>query len=174
MKKTALLYWAPGGNVEKAAHSIVAQFEQGTIEMKDVAGFDLKRLNEFDQFIFGCATIGAEIWLDAKADNKWNEFFVKTEQLSFAGKKFALYGLGDQVKYPDYFVDSLGYLKTEIEKRGGMIVGEWPTAGYSFTDSEGAEKGMFYGLALDEDHQPELSHERIVKWVALVKQAFSK
>lgn len=172
MKKTALLYWAPGGNVEKAAREIFGYFDPGSVEMSTVAEFDTSRLNEFDQFIFGCATIGAEVWLDVRADNKWNEFFVKTEKSSFAGKKFAIFGLGDQVKYPEHYVDSLGYMKEEIEKRGGLIVGKWPTEGYTFYDSEGASEGMFYGLALDEDQQSELSSERIKKWVLLLRKEF--
>jgi flavodoxin I len=173
MKKTALLYWAPGGNVEKAAKEIYGYFDSGSVEMDTVAGFDVGRLDEFDQFIFGCATIGAEIWLDVRADNKWNEFFVKTENTSFAGKKFAIFGLGDQVRYPDHYVDSLGYMKEEIEKRGGLIVGKWPTKGYTFSDSEGVSEGMFYGLALDEDQQAELSSERIKQWVVLLRKEFS-
>jgi flavodoxin I len=172
MKKTALLYWAPGGNVEKAARTIFDTLNSDQVEISTVAGFDPGRIGEYDQFIFGCATIGAEVWLDARADNKWNEFFVKTEGMSFAGKKFALFGLGDQVKYSENFVDSLGYLKSEIEGRGGIIVGRWPVAGYKFFDSEGASGGYFFGLALDEDYQADLTPGRISRWVEQIKSEF--
>lgn len=172
MKKTALLYWAPGGNVEKAAREIFDKLNSDQVDMFTVAGFDTARISDYDQFIFGCATIGAEVWMDARADNKWNEFFVKTEGVSFAGKKFALFGLGDQVKYTENFVDSLGYLKEEIERRGGVIVGRWPVTGYKFYDSEGVSGGYFFGLALDEDQQADLTPERITRWVAQIKSEF--
>jgi len=165
MKKTILLYWAPGGNVEKAAVAIHQQLGKDKVEMLDVASFDTSNIDNYANFIFGIATIGAEVWRDAKGDNKWNEFFVKTEKLSFAGKTFAFFGLGDQVLYPDHFVDALGYLKEEVEKRDGKIVGMWPTEGYTFTDSEGADDGQFFGLAIDEDQQDDMTPARIEAWV---------
>ncbi len=170
MKKIVLLYWAPGGNVEKAANEIKKEFGEQQVYMAHLAEFDSKMINDFDAFIFGCATIGAEVWQDATANNKWNEFFVKTEKISFKGKQFALFGLGDQVLYPDNFVDSLGILKSEIEKRGGDLLGQWPIEGYTFTGSEGAADGMFFGLALDEDQQANLSPGRIAKWVSQLKK----
>lgn len=170
MKKTILLYWAPGGNVEKAARHIQEQIGADKLDMLDVASFNTSRIGEFDNFIFGIATIGAEIWRDAKGDNKWNEFFVKNELISFEGKTFAFFGLGDQVLYPDHFVDALGYLKREVEKRNGKIVGSWPTKGYTFTDSEGAEEGMFFGLALDEDQQDDMTPQRIQAWTEQISK----
>jgi len=50
------------------------------------------------------------------------------------------------------------------------LIGQWPVEGYSFNDSDGAENGMFYGLALDEDSQPELTDERIKKWTDGLKE----
>ncbi len=172
MNKIALLYWAPGGNVEKAANEIYDQFEADQVFMAHLAGFDTQMIDEFDKFIFGCATIGAEVWQDARANNMWNEFFLKTEDGAFAGKQFALFGLGDQVLYPDNFVDSLGFLKREIEKRGGKLVGLWPTEGYTFIGSEGTAYGKFFGLALDEDQQADMSPRRIADWVVQVKKEF--
>jgi flavodoxin I len=172
MKKTLLLFWAPGGNVENAARQIYRQFGPAGIEISDVASFDVQRLAEFDQFIFGGATVGAEVWTDAKQGNKWNEFFVKCASVSFEGKKVALFGLGDQVLYPDHFVDSLATLKDQVEKKGAKLVGKWPTSGYEFTDSESVEGDFFFGLALDEDQQPELTAGRIEKWVDQLKAEF--
>lgn len=172
MKKTVLLYWAPGGNVENAAREIYRQFGINELEIADIAAFDVNRLNDYDNFIFGIATIGAEVWTDAKRSNKWNEFFVRAEKISFAGKKVALFGLGDQVLYPDHFVNSLGFLKVFVDKKGAKLVGKWPVAGYEFTDSEGVENDMFFGLALDEDQQPELSPSRIEAWVKQIKNEF--
>jgi flavodoxin I len=172
MKKTVLLYWAPGGNVENAAREIYRQFGVNELEIADIAGFDVNRLPEFDHFILGSATIGADVWTDAKRSNKWNEFFVRAEKISFSGKKVALFGLGDQVLYPDHFVDSLGYLKEFVDKKGATLVGKWPVEGYDFTDSEGEKDNMFFGLALDEDQQPELTPSRVEAWVKQIKKEF--
>jgi flavodoxin I len=172
MKKTVLLYWAPGGNVEIAARQIYREFGTNELEIADVASFDVNRLNDFENFIFGGATIGADVWTDAKRSNRWNEFFVRAEKISIAGKKVALFGLGDQVLYPDHFVDTLGYLKEFVDKKGAQLVGKWPVDGYEFTDSEGVIDGMFVGLALDEDQQPELTPSRVEAWVKQIKAEF--
>lgn len=168
MSKTILLYWATGGNVEKAAKEIYAELGADKLEMADLASFDYQRFDEFDNFIFGIATVGAEIWRDTQGDNYWNDFFVELENKSFEGKKFAFYGLGNQVLYPEHYVDALGYLKNEVDKRNGTIVGFWPTEGYSYTDSEGEADGKFFGLALDEDFQKDLTPERIKQWTAQI------
>ena len=50
---------------------------------------------------------------------------------------------------------------------GGEIVGYTSTAGHDFNYSQGIDEGtdMFYGLPLDEDNQPHLTHERLEQWV---------
>ena len=83
----------------------------------------------------------------------------------------ALFGLGDQVLYPDHFVDDMGILKEEADKVHSNVIGRWPTTGYEFTNSDGAEDDMFYGLALDEDNQSELTDELIKQWTDLLKDA---
>ncbi|STT85120.1 flavodoxin 1 [Klebsiella pneumoniae] len=60
---------------------------------------------------------------------------------------------------------------TFIEPRGATIVGHWPTAGYHFEASKGlADDDHFVGLAIDEDRQPELTNERVEKWVKQVAE----
>ncbi len=170
MKKTLLLYWAPGGNVELAAKAICEEIGTEKVEMCDVASFDVTRLDDFENFIIGSATVGAEDWRDTRDDNKWNEFFVKTSGFDLSAKKVAAFGLGNQILYPEHFVDSLGYMKEEVEKRNGKLYGLWPSAGYKFTDSEGAADGYFFGLALDHDTQPELTPVRVKAWIEMLSK----
>ena len=94
------------------------------------------------------------------------------KNVDLKGKFVAFFGLGDQVLYPDHFVDALGIFKEEMEQTDATIIGEWPIEGYRFTDSDGYDNNMFFGLALDEDRQAELSLERAQKWTTgLKKQA---
>lgn len=168
MKNTLLLYWAPGGSVEFAAKAISEVIGSEKVELSDVASFDITRLDEFENVIIGSATVGAENWRDTRDNNKWNEFFVKAAAIDLSGKKVAAFGLGNQILYPEHFVDSLGYMKTEVEKRNGRLLGAWPDKGYDYTDSEGVANGYFFGLALDQDQQPELTDSRIREWVKLL------
>ncbi len=93
------------------------------------------------------------------------EFFEKTRGYDFSKMKVASFALGNQIFYPDHFVDSLGIIRQEIEQRGGKLTGAWPVKGYDFTDSIGYDGDFFFGLALDEDTQPELTQPRISTWV---------
>jgi flavodoxin len=89
------------------------------------------------------------------------------EAAELGGKKIALYGLGDQFGYGDFFIDAVGWLHEIIEPMQADIKGYWPVVGYDFTDSRAFSpcKTYFYGLAIDEDQQFEQSDERINAWV---------
>jgi flavodoxin I len=171
MKKIILLYWGQGGNVEKAAQKVYSMFDQEMIDMADVVSFDMETIDSYQLLIFGGSTIGAENWMDAKADNEWNRFFRKLEKHDPLNFKVAFFGLGDQVLYPDHFVDGLGVFQEEMEELNIPVIGQWPVQGYNFTDSDGMRDGHFYGLALDLDNEPELSDKRIKSWTDLIKNS---
>ena len=99
------------------------------------------------------------------------DFFPTLEEIDFNGKLVALFGCGDQEDYAEYFCDALGTIRDIIEPRGATIVGHWPTAGYHFEASKGlADDDHFVGLAIDEDRQPELTAERVEKWVKQISE----
>lgn len=164
MKKVLLLFWGKGGNVERAAEKVNAMFSPGEIDMFDLVSFDVSTINDYHLIILGGSTIGAEIWTDVKDDNEWSRFFRAVEKHDLTGKYAAFFGLGDQVLYPDHYVDALGIFKEEMKKTKVKHIGKWPTEGYRFTDSDGYDGNMFFGLALDEDRQKELTQERAKKW----------
>ena len=84
----------------------------------------------------------------------------------------ALFGLGDQVGYPEWFLDGLGYLYRQIIVQGADVCGAWPIEGYEFESSEALlDDGQhFAGLALDEENQAELSEARILRWCVALKR----
>lgn len=170
-KKVALIYWGTGGNVERAAKKVAGIFSPDEINLVDLKSFDVNSINDYRLIILGAATVGAEIWMDVKDDNEWSRFFEAVKEVDLTGKFVAFFGLGDQVLYPDHYVDALGIFKEEMTKTNATIIGEWPTEGYRFTDSDGYDGDMFFGLALDEDSQEELTVERAEKWVAGLKKS---
>ncbi|BAO00731.1 flavodoxin [Candidatus Pantoea carbekii] len=92
-------------------------------------------------------------------------FFPTLRKIDFNGKKIALFGCGDQEDYAEYFCDAMGIIH-DIIKPSATLIGKWPTKGYYFESSKGlADKKHFFGLAIDEDRQPELTDARIEKWV---------
>ena len=170
MKKVVLLFWGTGGNVERAARKIHKMFDPSIIDIHDVARFDTSKIGSYDLIILDGATVGAEVWTDVKEHNEWNRCFRAIEKEDLSGRYCAFFGLGDQVLYPDHFVDALGIFKQEMSQTKARIIGEWPTEGYRFTDSDGYDGKMFFGLALDEDRQEELTESRARKWTDQLKK----
>jgi flavodoxin I len=171
MKKIALIYWPKKGSTETAAQMIHSRFEKEVIDIFTITEINTADFAMYDAFIIGGSTTGADNW-DSAHKTRWSDFFAKLEKAEISGKPFALYGLGNQVLYPNHFVDGMAFLKEKFENRGAVLKGRWPADGYDFEESESVENGMFYGLALDFDTQDELSASRIDRWVAQIKREF--
>lgn len=80
------------------------------------------------------------------------------------GKKVAFFGCGDQLGYPENFVDGMGIVWEMMQLRGADLVGKTSTEGYEFTRSKAARGGEFCGLAIDQDNQSDLTEARIKAW----------
>ncbi len=170
MNNTLLVYWPEEGNVETIALKIKNKFPGNDFIKKSLAEITLGDMKAFDNWIVGGSTVGSHVWEHADDSNKWHEFFKLLDEVDMSAKVVAFYGLGDQVLYPNHFVNGLGIFQEEFSKRNVRIVGQWPTEGYNFTDSEGMKNDMFFGLALDEDNEDDLSDERIEKWLEIINK----
>jgi len=171
MKKTALIYWPKKGNVESTAAKIAAYFDNNTIDVFTISEIEPEKLSDYDFLIIGGSTIGADNWEDTHT-SRWYRFFEDLKSINLQGKTAAIYGLGDQVLYPEHFVDGMAVIRDEFIAAGAKIIGKWPTEGYEHTDSKSVDGEFFIGLALDDDQQHDLSNERIHKWVAGLKAEF--
>jgi flavodoxin I len=95
----------------------------------------------------------------------WLEFLPELEGVDFSGKRIALYGLGDQEEYPDYFLDGMGILYEFFSAAGATMIGDCTTEGYQFNHSRAVIDGRFIGLALDQHLQHLLTDQRIDSWL---------
>jgi len=170
MKKIGIIYWPKNGNAEATAKKIYAHFNESGADLMDITAVKAENLNKYDLIIIGGSTVGAEIWEEAKPNNRWNVFFKSLDKINLEGKKVALFGLGDQVLYPENFVDGLSVIYDEMKKRRAKLIGAWSMEGYSFTDSTAIVDLQFVGLAIDEDNESELTDIRINKWLAQLKK----
>lgn len=128
-------------------------------------------LLKYDALILGTPTYG-EGTVPGTAtgvrDGSWQEFFPKLEKLNLSGKRIALYGLGNQDKYPERFADGLFELYSRLKACGAEIVGNWSTESYTFLQSRAVIDGKFVGLVLDQNNQALLSEERLATWLSMV------
>lgn len=124
-----------------------------------------------DAFILGLPTLGeGELpGLNTGLDQpSWSDFLPRLRSGCMRDKVVAIFGLGDQEKYPEHFVDGIGLLHDELTDLGARCVGRWPTAGYTFTGSISVEDDAFLGLAIDQHAQAGLTDERVARWLAQV------
>jgi flavodoxin I len=66
----------------------------------------------------------------------------------------------------------VGVLARLVIKNGGQLIGKVTPDGYTFQDSEALEGGLFLGLPIDEDFEPELTDDRLNCWAEQLKKEF--
>jgi len=126
----------------------------------------------YDALILGSSTLGEgelpglSVGLNQPS---WEEFLPQLAGADLSGKTVAIYGLGDQIKYPNEFVDAIGLIHDALSAVGARVVGRWPTAGYQFATSQSVDGDHFLGLALDQINQPALTEERLDAWLAQIR-----
>ena len=173
MKKIGLFFGYKGGNTEDIAKIIASNFGPDEIDVLDLSKVSLLKLEDYDQYIFGISTVGADNWTDANTKNVWDNFFMLIEKVEMKGKKAAIFGLGNQVLYPDHFCDHIALLKEKLDAIKVQVVGYWPNKGYDdFKFSKAMENDMFMGLALDHDNYPENTEDMVKAWTAQLKKEF--
>ncbi|MEO1515496.1 MAG: flavodoxin [Bacteroidota bacterium] len=163
--KVGLFYGSDTGNTEAITQDFAEAWKLTELEVIEACDMTVEDYSRFD-FIF----IGLSTWYDGDLQSDFENFYDDFKTIDFSGKIVAMYGLGDQYGYDEYFVDGLGILGKEIIANGGKIIGMWPIEGYEFSASKGKFNDThFYGLALDEDNQLEETEGRLQEWVQQVE-----
>lgn len=168
MKKIGLFYSFNTNKTAKNAEKIKKAFGSSVeIDSVNVEAIDEDTFLTYDNMVLGVPT-----WFDGELPNYWDEFMPAIEDLKLKGKTVALFGLGDQVGYPENFVDAIGILAIALEDRGAEVIGLTSTEGFKFERSAALRDDKFLGLALDIENQAALSPERIEAWVEQLKTEF--
>ena len=174
MSQIGLFFGPEKGSVHRVAKKIQAAMGENLVELVSVNEASAGDLAKYDKLIFGISTVGKETWDSEYSNTDWAKFFPEIAQANYAGKKMAIFGLGDHITYPGHFVNAMGRLYHEIKKVNpdAQIVAPVDPSSYEFDESEAVIGGKFVGLPLDEDFEPELTDGRVASWVAEVKTAF--
>ncbi len=166
MKKIALIYSFSSQKTARAAQNIAEclNTEVAQIDADHVTGNDFIGYNYF--------ILGVPTWFDGELPYYWDEFIPELEELDLTGKKFALFGNGDQKGYPENFLDALGILAEWIEKQKGQLVGFTSADEYDFESSKALRENKLCGLGLDFENQARLNKSRIENWVKQIIKEF--
>ena len=162
-----LIYGSDTGNTELVTEDIFKLLDN--IEVTTVADLTSEDWDH-DKFILGIPT-----WYDGELQSDWEDYFEEFKKIDFTNKTVAIFGLGDQLGYEEWFCDGVGILAETIMKNGGQLVG-WTDIDETY-DLDEKPKSMyndhcFYGLCLDEDNQDELTQERLDNWIEKISKEF--
>lgn len=172
MSKIGIFFGTDTGTTRKIAKMI--QRELGDLADKplNINRADATSFADYDILILGTPTYGdGELpGLGAECqEESWEEFMADFAEIDLTGKKVALYGLGDQVNYPEAFLDAMGEIYDTVLDAGAETFGRWPTDGYEYEASAAEDEGEFVGLALDNDNQSDLTAQRLSQWLEQIK-----
>ncbi len=172
MARIGLFFSSSTGNTRRIAKAIKKRFDDDTMaDALNVNKATPELFASYSHLILGTSTLGGGQLPGLTTDcmgGGWEEFLPKIEHLDFSGKTIALFGLGDQNKYPDEFVDAMGILYQFFTVRGARSVGAWPSDDYDFVASKALVDGDFVGLALDQENQKLLTDARVDAWLKLI------
>ncbi|MGM3162435.1 flavodoxin FldB [Dickeya undicola] len=159
--KIGLFYGTSTCYTEMAAEKIRDILGEELVELHNVKDVAPQEMEHYEMLILGIPT-----WDFGEIQEDWEAVWAQLSTLNLKGKIVALYGMGDQQGYGEWFLDALGMLHDQLKPLGVRFIGYWPTEGYDFTSPKPVtEDGKhFVGLALDDVNQYDMSDERIQQW----------
>ncbi len=170
--KIGLFYGSTTCYTEMAAEKIRGIIGEDLVDIHNVKETPLSLMADYYLLLLGIST-----WDFGEIQEDWNELWEDIATTPMKGKVVALFGLGDQEGYGEWFLDAMGLLHDELKIAGAEFVGFWPNDdSYEFEASKALteDQSQFVGLALDEDSQYELSDDRIASWVEQVLVEYSE
>ncbi len=176
MSRIGLFFASSTGNTRRIAKMIKKRFDDETMaEALNVNKATPDLVASYSFLVFGTSTLGGGQLPGLSTDcmgGGWEEFLPQLKDVDFSDKVVALFGLGDQDKYPEEFVDAMGEIYHYIVERGAKVVGTWPADEYDFISSKALVDGEFVGLVLDQENQKALTDARLETWIKQVAPAF--
>ena len=154
---------------EKIRDVIDGILGNGSVRLHNIALDPIETMTDFSYLILGIPT-----WDYGELQEDWESHWESLDDLDLTQTQVAIYGLGDQIGYPEWFQDALGYLWAKVVNQGARSVGAWPNQGYSFEQSRAlTEDGRYFvGLPLDDENQLDLSEDYINRWCHQILREF--
>ncbi|MDF3124044.1 flavodoxin FldB [Rheinheimera sp. 1928-s] len=133
-----------------------------SVTLHNIKDQPLALMADYDLLILGIST-----WDFGELQEDWEAHWDDIAEVDLSGKIVAIYGMGDQLGYAEWFQDAVGMLHQAIAPQDCSRIGFWPTEGYDFIASKAvtADNEWFYGLALDEENQYDLTDQRLDQWL---------
>lgn len=160
--KIGLFYGSTTCYTEMVAEKIQALIGSELVDLHNIKQQPLSLMVQYDILILGLST-----WDFGEIQEDWEAHWPEISSVDLSGKIVAIYGMGDQIGYAEWFQDAVGMLHEAIAPQLPKRIGFWPNSGYEFIASKAlnADGSLFYGLALDDENQYEQTDERLNLWI---------
>lgn len=172
MKQIGIFFATDTGRTRLIAKQIGKALGETAAAPVNIGRATLADFLAYDAWILGSPTLGdGELpgLATGLSQPGWQEFLPLLAGVDLSGKVAAIYGLGDQTKYPKAFGNAIRLIHDALCAAGARVVGRWPSAGYDFTASKAVDGEHFLGLALDQINQPALTPQRLDGWLAQIR-----
>jgi flavodoxin I len=170
--KLGIFFGTSTGATENVADLLAAEFgddAEGPFEIDELQGSIAKKFSEYDALIVGTPTwnTGAD---SERSGTGWDEvYYGEMQDLQIAGKKVAVFGLGDQISYGENYADASGELHDVFQDLGCSMIGYTSQEGYEHEASKAIRGDKFCGLLCDEVNQDDLTEERVQNWASQLR-----
>ena len=169
MKRIGLFFGTDTGSTRLVAKMIARKLGDNLCSKPQ----NVNRIKVEDMLIYDALILGTPSYGDGQlpgksskvANGSWEEFLTQLHENDFRGKTVALYGLGDQEKYSDRFVNGMYELYRILGNYGATFTGKWNCSGYQFDHSKAVIDNQFLGLVLDQSNQRLLTESRLDAWL---------
>jgi len=167
--KIGLYYGSSTCYTEMASEKIAQALAPLEVAIHNIADDDITQCTQYDLILMGIPT-----WDYGELQEDWEACWDTLDTIDFTQKTVALFGLGDQIGYPEWFLDAMGYLHNKLLLKGANLIGYFPKTGFEFEQSKAltSDEQYFVGLALDEENEFDLTEQRINTWVAQLHTEF--
>jgi flavodoxin II len=163
--KIGLFYGSTTCYTEMVAEKIQALIGADIVDLHNIKQVPLSKMADYPLLILGLST-----WDFGEIQEDWEAHWDDISRVDLSGKTIAIYGMGDQLGYAEWFIDAVGMLHEAIAPNNPQRIGFWPIDGYDFITSKAltADGERFFGLALDDENQYEQTDERLNIWVSQI------
>lgn len=119
MKKATIIYGSTTGNTETVANTIAKNLNGYDVSVEYVADVkDDSSVQDADLVLYGCSTMG----LGELQEDFIPYYESRMTSALLKGKNVAVFGLGDQENYADYFCWSADILSKKVTQCGATLV----------------------------------------------------
>lgn len=168
MVTIGIFFGTDTGRTRRIAKLIAQKLGDRAVAPLNINRTSVEQFLSHDRLILGTPTYGdgnLPGLSSGMAQESWEEFLPHLEGRDMRGKTVALFGLGDQDKYCNEFVDAMIFIHDAVLACGARVIGQWPVADYRFKASQALLDGRFVGLALDQINQSAMTEARIDAWL---------